>query len=191
MSNVFASTAQLTVVTQGPGSLSLLSWGSSWDAKAGAVGAVKTNKTGNTLWVVSFSHNYLHFAIKWSGEGKAWYQVGEGADRKAVGRDWKTATTIHWSNRVIVTEDVSAQVATVPVRYEFTTIWIVPEGFVAESSPSLRTFSVVIFPYACLRPQCYSFVRAFEEQRKSSRFDIRPKSSLTQAIGRRMIALQD
>jgi hypothetical protein len=127
MANIFASNTQLTVVTRGPGSLSLLTWAGTWDANAGAVGAVSTTKTGLTRWVVSFSHNYLNFAIKWSGQGEAVYQVGEGLERKPVGRDWKTATTIHWSNRAIVTEDVSAKAGSVVVRDELTTIWIIPD----------------------------------------------------------------
>jgi hypothetical protein len=127
MSNIFASNKQLTVVTRGPGSLSLLTWENNFDANAGVVGAVRTTNASLTRWVVSFSHNYLNYALKWSGEGEAVYQVGNGLERKPVGRDWKTATTIHWPDRVVVTEDVSAKAGSVVVRDELTTIWIIPD----------------------------------------------------------------
>ncbi|KAH6907705.1 mucin-binding lectin 1 [Coprinopsis sp. MPI-PUGE-AT-0042] len=127
MSNIFAANKQLTVVTRGTGSLSLLTWANTYDANAGAVGAVKTTNTGLTRWVVSFSHNYLHFALKWDGEGEAVYQVGDGLERKPVGRSWSSATTIHWSARSVVTEDVSVKATSVVNRDELTTIWIVPD----------------------------------------------------------------
>ncbi|KAH6907687.1 mucin-binding lectin 1 [Coprinopsis sp. MPI-PUGE-AT-0042] len=127
MSNVFASDKQLTVVTRGPGAISLLTWENTYRDTSSVVGAVQTNKAGLTRWVVSFSHNYLHFAIKWDGQGEAVYQVGEGLERKPVGRDWNTATTVNWGNRVVVTENVSARVAGATVRNELTTVWIIPD----------------------------------------------------------------
>ncbi|KAH6911673.1 mucin-binding lectin 1 [Coprinopsis sp. MPI-PUGE-AT-0042] len=127
MSDIFASKKQLTVVTRGIGSLSLLTWDNTYDTNAGAVGAVETTNAGLTRWVVSFSHNYLHFALKWDGQGEAVYQVGDGLERKPVGRDWRCATTIHWSSRTVVTEDVSAKATSVVNRDEITTIWIIPD----------------------------------------------------------------
>ncbi|KAH6907685.1 mucin-binding lectin 1 [Coprinopsis sp. MPI-PUGE-AT-0042] len=127
MSNVFASDKQLTVVTRGPGALSLLTWGNIYRDTTSSVGAVRTTNTGLTRWVVSFSHTFLHFAIKWDGEGEAVYQIGNGLERKPVGRDWNNATTVNWENRIVVTENVSAQAAGATLRDELTTVWIIPD----------------------------------------------------------------
>ncbi|KAH6911701.1 mucin-binding lectin 1 [Coprinopsis sp. MPI-PUGE-AT-0042] len=107
MSWIFTSKKQLTVITRGPGALSLLSWDNTYNAKDATVGAVRTTNAGLTKWLVSFSHNFQHFALKWNGEGEAVYQIGNGLERKPVGRDWTSATTIRWGASAAVVNTVS------------------------------------------------------------------------------------
>ncbi|KAH6911696.1 mucin-binding lectin 1 [Coprinopsis sp. MPI-PUGE-AT-0042] len=123
---IFMSDTQLAVITRGPGVLSLLTWENTNDCPR-VVGAVPTNNTGLTRYMLSFSHNFLHFAFKWDGEGEAVYQIGSGLERKPVGRDWTAASTVHWGASSVVTEDVSAHVSGALNRDGRTTAWIIPD----------------------------------------------------------------
>ncbi|KAH6907682.1 mucin-binding lectin 1 [Coprinopsis sp. MPI-PUGE-AT-0042] len=128
MSWIFTPKKQLTVVTRGPGSLSLLNWDNPRNANAqeAVIGSVATTNAGLTRWVVSFSLDYLQYALKWEGEGEAVYQIGKGLERKPVGRNWTSATTIRWGASAATTQDVSARASRAFPRDE-TTIWIIPD----------------------------------------------------------------
>ena len=126
MPHIFQSDQQLTVITRGPGTLSLLTWGSNSNAPS-VVGAVKTTNTSLTRYLISFSHDFNYYAFIWNGQGDARYQVGSSLDRKPVGKDWKTASFVEWLSNEVKTKDVSATVATATNRDELTTAWIIPD----------------------------------------------------------------
>ncbi|KAH6907688.1 mucin-binding lectin 1 [Coprinopsis sp. MPI-PUGE-AT-0042] len=101
---IFMSETQLAV---------LLTWENNHNCPR-VVGAVPTTNTGLTRYMLSFSHNFLHFAFKWDGEGEAVYQIGSGLERKPVASS-------------VVTEDVSAHVSGALNRDGRTTAWIIPD----------------------------------------------------------------
>ncbi|KAH6907691.1 mucin-binding lectin 1 [Coprinopsis sp. MPI-PUGE-AT-0042] len=123
---IFSSDKQVTVVTRGPGNLSLLTWGSNSGAPAD-VGAVPTTNAGLTRWLISFSHDFNYWAFKWDGQGEAVYQIGSGLERKPVGRDWTSATKIEWLATTVTTQDVSSVVSGATNRDGLTTAWIIPD----------------------------------------------------------------
>jgi hypothetical protein len=124
---IFRSDAQVSLITRGPGAISLLTWGSNTPTTPSIVGAIKTSETGLTRWIVSFSHNFNDYAFKWDGPGEAVYQIGNGLERKPVGRSWSAATTLHWGATSLVSEDVSTRVTSAVTSDGITTLWIVPD----------------------------------------------------------------
>ncbi|KAH6907678.1 hypothetical protein BKA70DRAFT_1489842 [Coprinopsis sp. MPI-PUGE-AT-0042] len=104
MPNIFAAKRQLTVITRGPCSLSLRA--NTYDASAGAISAVKTTNAGLMRWGVSLIHNYLQFALKWAqdGDDEVVYKVGDGLERKSIGRNWSSMAMTLWSTSASVTD---------------------------------------------------------------------------------------
>ena len=129
MSHIFTTGKELVVLTKGPGTLYLLSWASNANSPS-TIGGIPTTRSGITPYIISFSHNYTRFAFIWQGEGEAVYQIGDGLERKPLGRAWESASTIHWGATAIVTENVTAHASSALNRDKETTAFIIPTGIV-------------------------------------------------------------
>ncbi|KAF6758034.1 mucin-binding lectin 1 [Ephemerocybe angulata] len=124
---LFTTGNEVTVITVGPGKLSLASWGSINSGQS-TVGAVTTTNAFLTKWLVSFSHCYTRFAFIWEGEGQAVYQIGNKADeRKPVGRSWDNASTHHWGTNTIAGENITSVIPTCVNRDNMTTLYMIPD----------------------------------------------------------------
>ena len=131
-SHIFTTGHEVVVITKGPGKLTLLSW----DPVQGhglttGVGDIPTTRSGITHYVIGFSHFYTKFSFIWQGEGEAVYQIGEGLERKPVGRTWSSANTIRWGANSVTTEDVSANIASAGRVDRQTTAFIIPINIVS------------------------------------------------------------
>jgi hypothetical protein len=62
MSFIFKTGKELTVTTKGPGTLTLLSWGSVAKAPS-TIGGAPTTCPGTTHYLTSFSHTYTRCAF--------------------------------------------------------------------------------------------------------------------------------
>ncbi|KAH6911706.1 hypothetical protein BKA70DRAFT_1099230, partial [Coprinopsis sp. MPI-PUGE-AT-0042] len=89
------------------------------------VSAVKTTNAVLMRWGVSLIHNYLQFALKWAqgGEDEVVYKVGDGLERKSIGRNWSSMTMTLWSASASATEYISLKYTSVVARDELTTVW--------------------------------------------------------------------
>jgi hypothetical protein len=114
------------VTAHGPGKLHLLSYNTTFGG--GPVhGAITTTNKGVTRFIVSFSHNYVSYAVMWEGGGEAAYTIGESTQKTPVGRNWNQATGLTWGNPVTInTVNVSSLVPSAIDRNDETTVYIVP-----------------------------------------------------------------
>jgi hypothetical protein len=96
--------------------------------RSSVVGAMRTNASGITRWLISFSHRYEKFAFIWDGQGEGVYQIGNGLERKPVGRRWNVASTAHRGAWDIGIADVSAIVRHATNRDGATTAFIIPDN---------------------------------------------------------------
>jgi hypothetical protein len=127
MAHVFATGMELSVITDGPGFLSLLSWQSNGGIQA-HVGTIPTSNSGLTRFLVGFSHTFERFAIIWEGNGQAVYQIGKNLERLPVGRDWSCASTVHWGAKHLVVENVTGHIPRAVRRDRATTLFIIPDN---------------------------------------------------------------
>ncbi|KAF8063171.1 hypothetical protein FPV67DRAFT_1700191 [Lyophyllum atratum] len=109
----------------GPGKLSLLSY--QGPANSNANGSLSTTNAGVTRFLISFSHNYTQFAFQWDGAGEAVYSLGNGLERKPVGKSWTQAGHVAWGASVVDTQDVTSIAASALDRTNNTTVYIIPD----------------------------------------------------------------
>ncbi|KAK7021906.1 hypothetical protein VNI00_017195 [Paramarasmius palmivorus] len=121
---VFTNGNTLTVYTQGPGKLHLLSFQSNGKL-VNVIGTATTTSQGVTKFIVSHSYTFERFAFFFEGAGEAVYSVGPSLLRQPVGRSWTGATLVKWESAEITTGDVSAQVPSAANRDEAVTAFIV------------------------------------------------------------------
>ncbi|KAF6757958.1 mucin-binding lectin 1 [Ephemerocybe angulata] len=118
---LFTTGNEVTVITVGPGKLSLASWGSINSGQS-TVGAVTTTNAFLTKWLVSFSHCYTRFAFIWEGEGQA-VRTRESQS----GRSWDNASTHHWGTNTIAGENITSVIPTCVNRDNMTTLYMIPD----------------------------------------------------------------
>ena len=119
---------EIIVIAQGPGSLSLLTWDPVSSSIHAHVGATPTYRQGYTHFLIGFSHYFQRFAFIWDGDGEAVYQIGEGLERRPVGRSWEQASAFHYRSSAVSTEDVSRHIAGAVRRDKETTVWAIPSN---------------------------------------------------------------
>jgi hypothetical protein len=105
---IFIEDQTLLVVTDGPGKLTLLSYGSN-DGIRNHVDAKTTSKTGETRWVIGLSHTFTSFAFYWDGPGQAYARIGNSFELTPVGKSWKAASQVNWGATSFLTADVTAE----------------------------------------------------------------------------------
>lgn len=125
---LFKPGQELVVITQGPGHLCLLSYGSKDGSGINIVGAMNTNAPGITRWLISFSHRYDKFAFIWDGQGEGVYQIGNGLERRHVGRKWTAASTAHKGASHVGIEDVADIAKHAINRDGATTVYAIPNN---------------------------------------------------------------
>ncbi|KAH6897961.1 hypothetical protein BKA70DRAFT_1406645 [Coprinopsis sp. MPI-PUGE-AT-0042] len=107
MSQIFLPGRELNVITRGPGTLQLLSFQPDGSLTAN-ISTVRPTTQGLTNYIVAAAFTYQRFALVWTGQGEAVYQIGNSLVRQPVGRDWTAASTIILGSNAVVTDDVSA-----------------------------------------------------------------------------------
>jgi hypothetical protein len=125
---IFYGDQTLLILTEGPGKLNLLSYGSNAGIR-NHVGAKTTSKTGETRWVIGHSYTFTRFAFYWDGAGQAYARIGNSYATTPVGKSWKAASQANWGATSLITADVTAEVATAVNRDNETTTFPVPDKF--------------------------------------------------------------
>jgi hypothetical protein len=94
MSQLFRPGAELHVFTRGPGMLHLLSF----QSNSGLTPNISTARPteGDNVYLIAAGFTYERFALIWTGEGEAVYQVGNRLERSPVGTSWNAASTYVW-----------------------------------------------------------------------------------------------
>lgn len=124
--SIFHNGQALIVTTRGPGKLHLLSYQNNAQG-VNVVGSTQTSSSGVTRFLISFSHHYERFAFHWDGAGEAVYGLGNGLERKPVGRNWQQASFIAWGSASITSSDVTAIARAATNRDNATTCFIIPD----------------------------------------------------------------
>ncbi|KAH6897957.1 mucin-binding lectin 1 [Coprinopsis sp. MPI-PUGE-AT-0042] len=107
MVHIFLPGMELSVITHGPGTLQLLSY-ECHKSLTPNISTVRTENLEISAFIVAAAFTYTRFALVWTGEGQAFYQIGDSQQRHPLGRDWKAASTIAWGSNSVGTGDVSA-----------------------------------------------------------------------------------
>jgi hypothetical protein len=123
---IFIGDQTLLVMTEGPGKLTLLSYGSNAGIR-NHVGAKTTTKSGETRWLIGFSHTFTRFAFYWDGAGQAYARIGNSFETTPVGKSWKAASQVNWGATSLITADVTSEVASAVNRDNATTFWPLPD----------------------------------------------------------------
>lgn len=123
---IFQGDASLMVISKGPGKLSILCYQSNGKL-TNNVGHKSTKNSGETRWMIGFSHTYERFAFCWEGQGTAVYRIGDSLQTFPVGTSWSAASVVKWGASNIVTENVTANI-TGGINLNTTPIlWVIPE----------------------------------------------------------------
>ncbi|KAF8637198.1 hypothetical protein AX16_010857 [Volvariella volvacea WC 439] len=124
---IFTTGNELVVITRGPGNLRLLSWQNNAGG-TNTVGAIPTSNAGITRYLISFSHHYERFAFYWDGAGEAVYQIGNRLERRPVGRNWNSASTVNWGAAEVTNTNVAGIAEGAVNRDRVTTAFIIPDS---------------------------------------------------------------
>ncbi|KAF8656489.1 hypothetical protein AX16_002508 [Volvariella volvacea WC 439] len=124
---IFHTGSELIVITRGRGNLHLLSWQSNGGIR-NHVGAIPTENSGTTRFLIGFSHTFERFSFFWDGQGEAVYQIGNRLERKPVGKNWHSASTVNWGSSEVTNTNVTGQVESAVVRDRATTAFIIPDN---------------------------------------------------------------
>ncbi|KIK57536.1 hypothetical protein GYMLUDRAFT_46110 [Collybiopsis luxurians FD-317 M1] len=122
---LFTGTQCITVITQGPGTLTLLSYGAN-TVSPNVIGGKSTSNSGQTRWMVGFSHDYTGYAFIWGGSGQAVYRIGSSLQTFPVGTKWTAASVAKWGATSITSGDVSSEIGSAVNRDNQTTTWVIP-----------------------------------------------------------------
>jgi hypothetical protein len=123
--SIFIGDQTLLVMTDGPGKLTLLSYGSNAGIR-NIVGAKTISKPGETRWLIGFSHTFTRFAFYWEGSHQAYARIGNSFETIPVGRSLRAASQVNWGANSLITADVTAEVASAVNRDNATTFWPLP-----------------------------------------------------------------
>ncbi|KAF8958138.1 hypothetical protein BDZ97DRAFT_1668855 [Flammula alnicola] len=101
----------VTVTTEGPGSIHLLTYASNAShALPAVVGTTTTTSPGTTRFIISHSYTFEKFAFYWDGAGTAVCGKGwEDVPVQPVGTSWAQATSADWSAYAFATTDVTSE----------------------------------------------------------------------------------